>query len=561
MMVMMSLMHLWRVFMANYLVEYYNEIEAGHIIVGEELKTVLKRLVDDLDNPKYIYDEYQGQIRIDFIEKFCKHTKSPFNGMPFLLELWEKAMLQVAYGFKYKSTGLRRFNEVLLLVARKNGKTTFVAGIDLAEFFLSRGGVDIVCASNTNDQASILFEEINNMREQSRALSKENRSKKNIFYIYSPKTKNKIKKLSAQSRNLDGYNIEVGCIDEVHQMTDSKVYDAVKQSQSTKKEPLIFIITTEGNVVGGFLDKKLEYCRKMIKGEIEDDHVLPWLYTQDSINEIYEDSSTWQKSNPSLGTVKTKHYLEDIMNKSKNDLSTRLTMLCKDFNIKQLESGSWLTYDDLNNEEKFNLDDLRDSYAIAGVDLSSTTDLTASILLVIKNGKKYIIPHFFMPSEVLQKRIQEDSVPYDIWVKRGLITLTEGSQNDFSKVTEWFLKMVREYDIRPLWVGYDPWNSKYWVDEMDDSGFTMEKIRQGVFTLSEPMKQLEADLKNKIVIYNDNPILKWCLANTQAKVDINGNIQPSKLNSKYKRIDGAVALIIAYAVLNIYKKDYETMIS
>lgn len=545
--------------MANYLLEYYEQIQQGKIIVGNELKCVLDKILSDLSNPRYTFDERPGQLRIDFIEKFCKHTKSPFNGKPFILELWEKAFLQTAYGFKIAATNLRRFNEAILLIARKNGKTTFVAGIDLAEFFLSKGGVDIVCASNTNDQAAILFEEINNMREQSKALSKPNRSRKNIFYIYSPKNKNKIKKLSGQSRNLDGFNIEVGCIDEVHEMTDSKVYDAIKQSQSTKEEPLIFIISTEGKCVGGFLDNKLEYCRKMIKGEIDDERVLPWLYTQDSQDEIFLDKSTWIKSNPSLGAVKSITYLEDVMNKSKNDLSTRITMLCKDFNIKQLESGSWLTFEDLNNEEKFRLDDLRDTYAVAGVDLSSTTDLTAAVLLVVKNHKKYVISHFFMPSDVLQKRIEEDSVPYDIWVKKGYITLTDGSQNDFSLVTEWFKSMVFDYGIRPLWVGYDPWNSQYWINEMTDAGFTMEKVRQGVFSLSEPMKQLEADLKNHIVIYDNNPILKWCFANTQAKVDVNGNIQPCKLNSKYKRIDGAVALIIAYAVMNRYKKDYETM--
>ena len=543
----------------NYLLEYIKEIDKGNILVGQDLRVQLDKLVADLDNPKFIFDEEPGQLRIDFIEKFCKHTKSPFNGMPFILELWEKAFLQTAYGFKYASTGLRRFNEVILLIARKNGKTTFVAGIDLAEFFLSRGGVDIVCASNTNDQASILFEEINNMREHSKALSKPKRSRKNIFYIYSPKSKNKIKKLSGQSRNLDGFNIEVGCIDEVHEMTDSKVYDAIKQSQSTKEEPLIFIISTEGKVVEGFLDNKLAYCKKMLKGEIEDERVLPWLYTQDSQEEIFRDKRTWQKSNPSLGKVKSYSYLEDIMNKAKNDLATRVTMLCKDFNIKQLESGSWLSFDELQNTTKFDIEELRDCYAIGGVDLSSTTDLTASVLLVKKNGKLYVVPHFFMPKDVLEKRMQEDNVPYDIWVKKGFITLSEGSQNDFTKVTQWFQQMVWDYGIRPLWVGYDPWNSKYWIDEMNDAGFTMEKVRQGVFTLSEPMKQLEADLKNHIVIYDNNPVLKWCLANTQAKVDVNGNIQPCKLNSKYKRIDGAVALIIAYSVLNSYKKDYETM--
>ena len=545
----------------SYLLSYIDEIESGRIIAGEELKSVLNGLKNDLNNPSYIYDETPGKLRIDFIEKFCKHTKSPFNGQPFILELWEKALLECAYGFKMADTGLRRFNEVILLIARKNGKTTFIAGIDLAEFFLSRGGTDIVCASNTNDQASILFEEINNMREQSKALRNEKRSKKNIFYIYSPKNKNKIKKLSAQSRNKDGYNIEVGCIDEVHEMTDSKVYDAIKQSQSTKKEPLIFIITTEGTTVDGFLDSKLEYCRKMIKGEIKDIRILPWLYTQDGVDEIFSDPTSWTKSNPSLGNIKLRSYLEDMMVKSQNDLSTRVTMLCKDFNIKQLDSGSWLTFNDLNNETRFKLEELRDSYAIGGVDLSSTTDLTAAVLLVIKNGKKYVIPHFFMPGDLIEQRVKEDKIPYDLWIKKGLVSVTNGNQNDFSLVTQWFLLMVRNYGIRPLWIGYDPWNSQYWVKEMEDAGFTMEKIRQGIYTLSEPMKQLEGDLKNKLVIYDNNPILKWCFSNTQAKIDINGNIQPSKLNSKLRRIDGCVALIIAYAVLYRYKNDYENMIS
>lgn len=541
----------------SYLLDYISEIESGNIKVGKELKSVLYGLKEDLDNPAYIYDERPGQTRIDFIEKFCKHTKSPFNGKPFILELFQKALLEVSYGFKMADTGFRRFNEVLLLIARKNGKTTLVAGINLAEFFLSSGGVDIICSSNTNEQASILYDEINNMREQSKALSK--RSKKNIFCIYSPKNKNKIKKLSAQSRNKDGYNCEIGILDECHEMTDSKVYDAIKQSQSTKQQPLIFIITTEGTTVNGFLDSKLDYCRKMIKGEIKDIHILPWLYTQDSVDEVFEDPSSWQKSNPSLGKIKLQTYLEDIMNKARYDLATRVTALTKDFNIKQLENGSWLTYQDLNNECLYSLDDLRDSYAIGGVDLSSTTDLTAAVILIVKGGVKYVIPHFFMPSEVLRKRIEEDNVPYDLWVRKGYITLTDGNQNDFTKVTEWFVSMVRDYSIRPLWVGYDPWNSQYWVKEMEDRGFTLEKIRQGVYTLSEPMKQLEGDLKNKKVIYDNNPILKWCFANTQAKVDVNGNIQPSKLNSKLKRIDGCVALIIAYAVLNRYKNDYENM--
>ena len=438
--------------MKNYFLEYYEKVKNGEILVGKELMKTLDNLYKDLANPRYFFDLKPGSIRIDFIETFCKHTKSPFTGLPFKLTLWEKAFLQVSYGFKMSDTKLRRFNEVILLIARKNGKTTFIAGIDLAEFFLSKG-VDIVCASNTSEQANILFDEINNMREASPTLEK--RTSKNIFCIKFGKkndkrsslNKSKIKKMSAQSKNKDGYNIEVGCIDEVHEMTDSKVYDAIKQSQSTKKEPLIFIITTEGVTIGGFLDSKLEYARKIIKSEIEDERVLPWLYTQDSQEEIFTDPKTWIKSNPSLGEIKQVSYLEDLMNKSKNDLATRVTMLCKDFNIKQTEDGSWLNFKDIENKDTFKLDDLKGSYAIGGVDLSSTTDLTAAVLYIEKQGKKYLISHFFMPSDVLKERIQEDSVPYDIWVEKGYITLTDGSQNDFSLV-EVTLVTGRMHQIR-----------------------------------------------------------------------------------------------------------------
>ena len=550
--------------MTDWLSEYTRRAREGGIVVGKELMSMLERLERDREDPRYLFDLRPGSIRIDFIETFCRHTKSPFTGQPFRLMLWEKAFLQASYGFKMADTGLRRFNEVVLLIARKNGKTTFVAGIDLAEFFLSRG-VDIVCASNTSEQANILFDEINAMREASPAL--ERRTSKNIFCIKFGKkndrraslNKSKIKKMSAQSKNKDGYNIEVGCIDEVHEMTDSKVYDAIKQSQSTKKEPLIFIITTEGVTVGGFLDSKLDYCRKILKGEIADERVLPWLYTQDSQEEIFDDPRTWAKSNPSLGEIKQPAYLEDLMNKSRNDLATRVTMLCKDFNVKQTEDGAWLNFRDIENKATFDIEELRGCYAIGGVDLSSTTDLTCAVLYVEKGGRKYLVSHFFMPGDTLRERMQEDSAPYDIWVRKGYITLTDGPQNDFSLVTKWFRDMMDVYDIRPLWIGYDPWNSQYWVKEMEDMGFEMEKIRQGVYTLSEPMKQLEADIRGHALNYGNNPIVKWCLANTQAKVDVNGNIQPSKLNSRLKRIDGTVATIIAYATLSRYKLDYEAM--
>ena len=544
-----------------WLEEYYNKIKNEEIIAGIEIKTALERLMNDLKNPKYVYETKDADKRIYFIEHFCRHTKSPFYGQPFKLELWEKAMIEASYSFKYTKTGLRRFREVLLLIARKNGKTTLVAAILLAEFFCGKGGTDVVCASNTTDQASIVFEEMQNMISLNPKLEK--RVYMSMRRIQHKKNKNKVKKLSGQTKNKDGYNIEVGCIDEEHEMKTDDVEDAIKRSQSTKDEPLLFGITTEGFITDGFLDKKLKYVRKVNNGEIDDDSILALLFTQDNETEIWRDKKTWQKSNPSLGTIKKFDYIEREILKSQSDKGNRIKMLCKDFNIKQNNSNAWLEEAEIINLDTFDINILKNSIALGGVDLSDTTDLTCATLLIMKkeNKKKYIIQKYFMPQEQLEKRVREDKVPYDKWAKLGFIEISEGWENNYKKVTKWFIDMFKTYHIRPMYVGYDRWSAKYWVDEMKDVGFDMETIAQKKEILSNPMKILEADLKSKLVNYNNSPILKWCLKNTEIKVDDNGLIAPVKLNSqKYVRIDGTVSLIIAYAVLYAHRNEYMEVI-
>lgn len=540
-----------------WLEEYYNKVQSGEIIAGIEIKMALNRLMQDLKNPKYVYETKDADKRIYFIEHYCKHTKSPFYGHPFKLELWEKAMIEAAYSFKYTKTGLRRFKEVLLLIARKNGKTTLIAAILLAEFFCGKGGTDVVCASNTNEQASIVFEEMQNMISLNPKLAK--RVYMSMRRIQHKKNKNKVKKLSGQSKNKDGFNIEVGCIDEEHEMKTDDVEDAIKRSQSTKDEPLLFGITTEGFILDGFLDKKLKYVRKVNSGEIDDESVLALLFTQDNETEIWRDKKTWQKSNPSLGTVKKVSYIEKEILKSQNDKGNRIKMLCKDFNLKQNNSNAWLEEAEIINPATFDMKLLENSIALGGVDLSDTTDLTCATLLIMKKGdkKKYILQKYFMPKEQLDKRVREDKVPYNEWAKIGFMEISEGWENDYKKVTKWFVDMFKTYHIKPMYIGYDKWSAKYWVDEMKDIGFDMETIMQKKEVLSNPMKILEADLRAKLVNYNNSPILKWCLGNTEIKVDDNGLIAPVKLNSqKYIRIDGAVSLIIAYAVLYAHRNEY-----
>ena len=249
--------------------------------------------------------------------------------------------------------------------------------------------------------------------------------------------------------------------------------------------------------------------------------------------------------------------IRDKVTRAKNNPTELTNLLCKDFNIRQNEENNWLTFDIINNEETFDMKEVYNTYAVGGVDLSSTTDLTCATLLVVKGDKKYVMQQYFIPSERLDLKEKEDKIPYKQWQERGLVTVTYGAKVDYHEVTQWFNDMKLKYKISPYWIGYDPWNAPYWVAEMqDDYKYNMVEIRQGAKTMSNPMKLLEADLIEKNVNYNNNPVTKWCLLNTAVKRDENDNIRPDKSENKRARIDGAVSLIIAYAVLGENLNEY-----
>lgn len=543
--------------MSEYLQEYRDAIRASEIIAGRELVQALDNLTEEMDNPDYFYDTGEAELRIDFIERFCKHTKSPFYGKPFILELWEKAFIEAFYSFYIAGTSLRRFTKAILLVARKNGKSTLVAGLSLAEFLCGVGGVDIVCSSNDDAQAGIIFEEINNMRE--RFDPKGKRTHKNLQGIYNLRNKSTIKKLSDRTRNKEGRNIDVGILDEVHEMKTNVIGKVIEQSQSTKDEPILIMITTEGFVSDGYLDHELIYARKVLEGAIDDPTLLPWLYTQDSESEIWQDESSWQKSNPSLGAIKKPKYIEDQIRKAQHDKAERIFTLAKDFNIKQNNAAAWLLEDEYGNPARLNIDDLRGCAAIGAVDLSETTDLTCSKAMIMRPGDstKYFLTKNFIPEAKIAAGEAEDKKNYLEWARQGLIEVTPGNENDFDLITKWFVNLYQTYGIRLYKIGYDNALAKFWVTDMESTGFDMERVRMDKYSLSNPMRLVEADLRSRLINYDDNPITKWCLGNTALKIDNLGFIMPVKVNDlKNRRIDNALSMIIAYAVYQRYRTEY-----
>lgn len=546
----------------NYIKQYVTQIHAGKIVVGKKVQKVYEQLLNDLEHPKgkWVFDEELANRPIRFIESLCKHSKGEWMGKPVTLELFQKAYISALFGFVDKDTRLRRFKESFFLVARKNGKSTLLSGIMLYMLIADgEGGSQVVSAATKKDQAAITFNECLNMVSQSADLKKHLKKRKTDLYF--PLTFSTMTNLSSDSNTLDGLNLHLCCCDEVHAWKSRDLYEVLKQAMSARKQPLLIMITTAGTVRENIYDDLYEYASKIVDGTIIDERFLPILYELDEKSE-WTDYRCWEKANPGLSSIKKLEDITEKVERAKANAKDLPGILTKDFNVRETVAGAWLTFDNVNNEEVFDIEELRGSYAVGGVDLSSTTDLTCATLIVMKpdSDKKYVLQQYFIPDEHLEKKVNEDKIPYDKWKQRGLITLSDGNKVNYSDVTEWFLKMVNEYDIRPLWVGFDSWNAQYFTQEMKEVGFEMVEVRQGFKTLSTPMKEMGADLMAKRINYGNSPILKWCLTNTSIKQDESGNIRPIKGHSAKMRIDGAVSLLIAYCVLTERYSDYKSMI-
>jgi len=546
----------------NYIIEYHNKMQSGEIVACKRIKQIYSKLVNEINNPKepWIFDIELATRPIEFIEKFCKHSKGKWLGKPIELELFQKAKFQAIFGFVHKDTKLRRCRESFTIEGRKNGKSLETSAIGTFMFIGDKeGGSQVRCVASKLDQSKIVFDEARNMIAQSPTLS--NYVKKRKTDLYFEPNFSTFQALSSESNTLDGLNLHCGIVDECHCLKDRNIYDVLKQSMLAREQPLMFVITTAGFVRENIYDSLYEYAVKILDGLIEDDSFLPFIYELDEKSE-WTNPDMWIKANPGLGVIKNKDELKSNVERAKNDSSFTSTLLTKDFNIRDTVAGMWLTFDDCNNEETFNFEDFRGSYAVGGADLSSTTDLSCATVIFMKpkSDKKYVHQMYWLPEDLLAQRTKEDKIPYDKWKERGLLRTCEGNKVQYSDITKWFCELYQDYDIRPLWIYYDPWNSQYWTQEMIDTGFTMVECRQGVKTLSQPSKELGADLISNLINYNNNPILKWCLTNTSVKTDENANIKLCKGTNQKQRIDGTMSLLIAYTGLFQHLSDYKSLL-
>lgn len=545
--------------------EYGTAVLDGKIVACEKIKREYEKLLKDLNSPgRWHFDERLASRPIEFIETFCRQAQGK-RGSKLDLQLFQKALLEAAFGF-VDDLDLRRYQEILDIIGRKNGKTTLLSGINLyMEIGDGEGAPECYNIATAKDQASKGFNECWNMVRQSPLLRKHIRKRQSDLFC--PMNLGYIKALASNVNSLDGLNSHCVVIDELAAIKNRDVYDLMKQSMSSRQQPMLWCITTNGFVRESIFDSQYDYAASVIDGSITDERFLPIIYELDNYDE-WTNPQMWIKANPGLGPIKKQEFLEGCVNKAKADPTFKPTVIVKDFNLKENASSAWLSWEELDNTEKFEVSAGMFRYCIGGFDAADSVDLNAAKAICMKQGdsKLYIRQMYWVPQRKLHEmkdRHSQDDAPYDIWAAKQLLRVVPGNKVNKRVFLDWFVELRDKEDIYPLYIAYDPWHvddSLKLEFEQEFGKNVMKPIRQGVATLSQPMKDLKAEFDAHNVVYNNNPIDKYCLTNTYVKSDINGNIQPDKGLCQTHRIDGTAALLDAFVVLQDKRDEFMTLI-
>ena len=558
----------------SWLIEYREAIRRGEIKAGVEMITELDNLLSDLDDPQYRYDTELSDLIIDFIENCCKLTVAPFYGKPFKLELWQKAFIEASFSFQIRSIDsgewVQRFQEILLLIARKNGKTELIAAILFTLLILGPAGSQIVCSGTNDNIASICYDTIDRMRLLVDPDSID--TWKNQKGIKCKINGNFIFKLSDSSRGKEGRNIDAAGIDELHELQTDGIYKPIQQSTGVKENYIIFMFSSEGFINDGFLDTKSKEYRAILFGEDRSESAkrkLPWIYSMDSEAEVWEVNEdginpNWQKANPSVGKIKKWSYLRDRVDEARRSKADRAFVLSKDFNIKVSNSTAWLDRSDyVDAVEIFDLEEFRGAWAIGAVDLSETTDTTNAKVMLrrLNDNRKYILSHYWIPESKLENSDDRGAgAKYHEWAQKGMITICSGNDNDLSLVADWFFELVQKHGIQFLKFGYDQRFKHEWVKRMEYYGWNDKEdlimINQSPDVLHTAICQVEADLRDCLIV-GLNEVDKWSLGNAALKINSQGKSLVVKIDGqKERKIDGAVCSVILQETFNRVKADW-----
>lgn len=539
----------------NYIVEYYDKIERGKIIAGKWIKKIYKILVDGIKSGEWDFDAKKANKAIQFIENFCHHSKGR-NDL-FKLELWQKAIISAIFGILDKKTHRRQFREIFLLVGRKNGKSLFAAAIMAYVAYIDgEYGSELYCLAPKLDQADIVYDSFYKITQAEEELAEVTKKRRSDIYIAELNTT--IKKIAFNAKKADGFNPTMTTNDEMEAWPGDqglKQYEVMVSGTGARTEPITLSTSTAGYVNDGIFDELMKRSTAFLKGSSKERRLLPFLYMIDDL-EKWNTKEELAKANPNLGVSVQWEFFEEQIAIALQSLSKKAEFMTKYCNIKQNSSIAWLDYETVAKAagQPYTLDDFRGCYCVAGIDLSRTTDLTAVSLVIEKGGKNHIITQFFMPQERYNVAINEEGVPYNIFKEQGYLTISGEHQVNYKDVFAWFVRLIKEYKIRPLKVGYDRYCAGYLVEEMKEAGFHMDDVYQGT-NLTPVLNTFEGDLKDGMYLIGENNLLKSHLLNVAVQIQTDDSrMKPVKIE-KRAHIDGAVSIFDALAVKMKYHKE------
>lgn len=531
--------------------QYIDDVLSGEIPACLYVRQACQRHKDDLENGAargLYFDEGAGQHIIDFFS-FLQHSKGKWAGETIQLEPWQMFILWCVFGWM-RSDGTRRFRTVYEEVARKNGKSTKLAGIGLYLLVADgEAGAEVYSAATKMEQAKIIHQEAIRMVRKSVSLKK--RCGVHINNIHVDSTASKFEPLGADAKTLDGLNLHGGLVDELHAHADSSIWDVLRSAMGSRTQPLLYAITTAGFNSQCFCKQQRDYIISILAGQVEDDSMFGIIYTLDEADD-WKDESVWIKSNPNLGVSVSIDDMREMAKEAVESAEKRNNFLTKKLNIWTTQHVSYFNIEKWNNCPKHTktLYDFAGRTCIIGLDLASKIDIAAQVCIFpCSDGTYEILPYFYCPEENARLRSKTDRVPYLQWAENGHLVLTPGSKIDTNFIVSDIVNIFKTCDV--LMVGFDPWGFAAFQDMLLNEGIetrNLVEIRPLIQYLSEPTKELAADILVGKVIHNDNPVMNWMVANTVVYVDPNENVRPVK-NKSSEKIDGVMALLSAKAIL------------
>lgn len=557
--------------MANYILKYYQQIQDGSVIVGKWIKMLYEQIVHGLERKEFKFEPKKANSAIKWIEEHCFHVEGPLAPETFKLELWQKAMISCIFGICDTGTSSRRFREIVLVVARKNGKSLLASAIANYVFQVDGGyGCRVYNIAPKLEQADIIYnntwamiqldpeyqkklELVEDKRRLTHQKVAEDKTivKKRVGDLYIPSTNSTMKKISSNAKKSDGFNPSLCICDEVASWEGDKglkTYEVMKSGMGARPESIMLTCTTSGYVNDSIYDELIKRSTRLLLGDSNEKRLLPFLYMSDDV-ELWDTVDELQKSNPNLGVSVSLDYLLDEIAIAEQSLSKRAEFITKYNCIKQNSSLAWLPDQVVADAsgDALSLEDFRDSYCVGGIDLSQTRDLTAATAVIEKDGELYVFAHFWLPAEKIDDAIQRDSVPYNIYIQRGLLSPSGDNYIDYHDCYQWFVDLIEKYQIYPLQIGYDKWSARYLVEDLKNYGFHMDDVWQGE-NLYGVMMEFQGLLEDRKIHIGDNDLLKAHLLNSAIKMSVErGRGKLVKLHPSL-HIDGTAALIDAMTV-------------